>query len=596
MRGSKAADAAARRAYKNARRGLIINPATATTSGMSLFPEEAPYRVLARKYRPAAFDALIGQDAVVTTLANAIARNRLAQAWLLTGVRGVGKTSTARIIAKALNCIGPDGQGGPTISPCGVCANCVAIAAGQHIDVIEMDAASNTGVDNIREIIEAVRYASVSARYKVYIVDEVHMLSKGAFNALLKTLEEPPAHVKFIFATTEVGKVPATILSRCQRFDLKRVPAELLAAHFRMVTDAEGASAEPEALTLIARASEGSVRDGLSILDQAIAQAGAGAVTADAVRDMLGLADRGRVSALLGAILGGDAKAALAELDSAHGAGVEPQALMAGLLDMVHGISRAKLSGMADPALGEADRAAVSQWSGQLGFSALHRLWQLLLKGHADVGQAPVPQQAAEMAVLRAVHAASLPDPEKLAKLLADGGALAAGKTAPPPAQDGPPPAQDMAQENPQKIACPANPRALVVLFEGRREALLAKHLHDDVAVVDLQPGLVRLAQVGPLPSGFAADVRRSLEGWTGQDWTVSLDPAADGQHSLRQVAERLAADSRALALADPTVQALIREFPGAELVAITPAAAGRGDDDQAGADKADPDKRSALA
>ena len=289
---------------------------------MSLFPEDAPYRVLARKYRPADFDALIGQDAVVTTLGNAIARNRLAQAWLLTGVRGVGKTSTARIIAKALNCIGPDGAGGPTVTPCGECANCTAIAAGQHIDVIEIDAASNTGVDNIREIIEAVRYASVSARYKIYIVDEVHMLSKGAFNALLKTLEEPPPHVKFIFATTEVQKVPATILSRCQRFDLKRVPAELLAEHFRKVTEAEGAAAEPEALALIARAAEGSVRDGLSILDQAIAQAGSDAVSAQAVRDMLGLADRGRIAALLGAILSADPQAALAAVDSAHGAGV----------------------------------------------------------------------------------------------------------------------------------------------------------------------------------------------------------------------------------------------------------------------------------
>jgi len=575
---------------------------------MSLFPEDAPYRVLARKYRPAAFDALIGQDAVVTTLANAIARNRLAQAWLLTGVRGVGKTSTARIIAKALNCIGPDGQGGPTISPCGVCPNCCAIAAGQHIDVIEMDAASNTGVDNIREIIEAVRYASVSARYKVYIVDEVHMLSKGAFNALLKTLEEPPAHVKFIFATTEVGKVPATILSRCQRFDLKRVPAELLAEHFRKVSEAEGVAAEPEALTLIARASEGSVRDGLSILDQAIAQAGAGSVTADAVRDMLGLADRGRVSALLGAILEADARAALAALESAHGAGVEPQALIAGLLDMVHGISRAKLSGMADPALPEGDKAAVMEWAGKLGFSALHRLWQLLLKGHADVGQAPVPQQAAEMAVLRAVHAAGLPDPEKLAKLIADGGlatssaaiatnsaGLAAGlsaSTAPAPQSapaatiPSPPPAIPAASPAaaPEPPAIPTDAEGLVALFETRREAMLAKHLRDDVGVAEVRPGLLRLAPAGQVPASFAADVRRALEAWTGQGWTVSLDAGADGAESLRQIAERRAADARAVALADPTVQALMTEFPGAELMAVTPA------------QTPGPDKRSAVA
>jgi len=542
---------------------------------MSLFPEDAPYRVLARKYRPAAFDALIGQDAVVTTLANAIAKNRLAQAWLLTGVRGVGKTSTARIIAKALNCIGPDGQGGPTITPCGVCPNCEAIAAGQHIDVIEMDAASNTGVDNIREIIEAVRYASVSARYKVYIVDEVHMLSKGAFNALLKTLEEPPPHVKFIFATTEVGKVPATILSRCQRFDLKRIPAELLAEHFRNVTEAEGAAAEPEALTLIARASEGSVRDGLSILDQAIAQAGAGAVTAEAVRDMLGLADRGRVSGLLGAILEADAQAALAALDSAHGAGVEPQALIAGLLDMVHGISRAKLSGVADPALSEADRAAVMGWAGQLGFSALHRLWQLMLKGHADVGQAPVPQQAAEMAVLRAVHAAGLPDPEKLAKMIADGAlpaAAAAREGSPAPARQSapaamapPPPA------TPEAPVVPADAAGLVALFEDNREAMLAKHLRDDVAVAEVQPGLLRLAPVGQVPSSFAADVRRALEAWTGQGWTVSLDARPDGIESLQQAADRARQDAHEQALADPMVKALLAEFPDAEVVDPAP-------------------------
>jgi DNA-binding YbaB/EbfC family protein len=331
--------------------------------------------------------------------------------------------------------------------------------------------------------------------------------------------------------------VPATILSRCQRFDLKRVPAELLAEHFRKVTEAEGASAEPEALTLIARASEGSVRDGLSILDQAIAQAGAGAVTAEAVRDMLGLADRGRVSGLLGAILEADAQAALSALDSAHGAGVEPQALLAGLLDMVHGISRAKLSGMADPALPEADKVAVMGWAGQLGFSALHRLWQLLLKGHADVGQAPVPQQAAEMAVLRAVHAAGLPDPEKLAKLIADGSLPSGGggqESAPArtrqqaPSAIAPPPAE------PQSPAIPADAPGLVALFEDKREAMLAKHLRDDVAVAEVQPGLLRLAPVGQVPSSFAADVRRALEAWTGQGWTVSLDARPDGIESLR--------------------------------------------------------------
>lgn len=537
---------------------------------MSLFPEDAPYRVLARKYRPAAFDALIGQEAVVTTLANAIARNRLAQAWLLTGVRGVGKTSTARIIAKALNCIGPDGTGGPTVEPCGVCSNCVAIAQGQHIDVIEMDAASNTSVDDAREIIESVRYAPAQARYKVYIIDEAHMLSKNAWNALLKTLEEPPPHVKFVFATTDVQKLLPTILSRCQRFDLKRIPAEMLAAHFGKVADAEGVEAEAEALALIARAAEGSVRDGLSMLDQAIALAGAGPVTADSVRDMLGLADRGRTATLLGAILEADAAAAMAAVDSAHNAGVDPQALIGGLLDMVHGVTRARLSGSADPALPEADRAAIQRWSTELSFPALHRLWQLLLKGHAEVGQAPVPAQAAEMAILRCVHAAGLPDPEKLAKLVADGAVVtAAAPRAPQPAAA---PAPAMAQAPaPETARGPGNAAELVALFEARLEAFLAKQLRDDVAILTVEPGLLVLGQLGTLPAGFAADVRKCLLGWTGAPWDVRIEAAPDGATSLRQQADAARAAAHEAALEDPMVQALLREFPGAEVVSPAP-------------------------
>src|SRR3954465_11815365 len=294
-----------------------------------------PYRVLARKYRPQSFAELIGQDAMVRTLGNAIRRDRLAHAFLLTGVRGVGKTSTARLIAKALNCIGPDGKGGPTIDPCGGGAPCRAVAGGPHIGVVERAAPSHTGVDDVREIIEAVRYAAVSARYKVYIVDEVHMLSKNAFNALLKTLEEPPAHVKFLFATTEVNKVPVTVLSRCQRFDLRRISAEKLAQHFARVCTNEGVEAEIEALAMIARAAEGSARDGLSILDQAIAH-GAGGVTAAQVRDMLGLADRGRIRRLLGLVLTGDAGPSLTELDEAHELGIDPAQLLRGLMETLH--------------------------------------------------------------------------------------------------------------------------------------------------------------------------------------------------------------------------------------------------------------------
>ncbi|MBX7456901.1 DNA polymerase III subunit gamma/tau [Qipengyuania sp. 1NDH17] len=380
-----------------------------------------PYRVLARKYRPQTFAELIGQDAMVRTLANAIARDRLAHAFLMTGVRGVGKTSTARLIAKALNCIGPDGEGGPTISPCGVCEPCTAIAEGRHIDVIEMDAASHTGVDDVREIIEAVRYAAVSARYKIYIIDEVHMLSRNAFNALLKTLEEPPAHVKFLFATTEVDKLPVTVLSRTQRFDLRRIPVELLEAHFAEICRKEGVEAEDEALHIVANAAEGSVRDGLSILDQAIAHADmdtGGKVTAERVRDMLGLADRGAQRRLFAYILDGDAKSALAAVDDQYALGVEPLALMRSLMDLTHRIALTQVSGGEADATTAEEREQLTEWASRLEVGQVHRLWQLLLKGHEEVRHAPDPLVSARMALLRVLHASGMPDPGKLAKQL----------------------------------------------------------------------------------------------------------------------------------------------------------------------------------
>jgi len=342
-----------------------MDDAESPALGLDL-PEQLPpgggaaYRVLARKYRPQTFAELIGQDAMVKTLANAIERGRVAHAFLLTGVRGVGKTSTARLIAKALNCIGPDGQGGPTITPCGICEPCRAIAEGRHIDVIEIDAASHNGVENVREMTDAVRYAAVSARYKMYIIDEVHMLSKPAFNALLKTLEEPPEHVKFILATTEVDKVPVTVLSRCQRFDLRRIPAEKLAAHFAEVATAENVEIEPEAVAMIAGAAEGSARDGLSMLDQAIAY-GAGSVTAAQVRDMLGLADRGRIRRLLQLVLSGDATAALAELDQTHELGIDPMQLLRGLMEALHAATRAKAGASANALQSAEERAGAEE-------------------------------------------------------------------------------------------------------------------------------------------------------------------------------------------------------------------------------------------
>src|SRR6476469_4862935 len=382
-----------------------------------------PYRVLARKYRPQSFAELIGQEAMVRTLANAIARDRLAHAFLLTGVRGVGKTSTARLIAKALNCIGPDGTGGPTIDPCGQCEPCVAIAEGRHIDVIEMDAASHTGVDDVREIIEAVRYAAVSARYKIYIVDEVHMLSRNAFNALLKTLEEPPSHVKFLFATTEVEKLPVTVLSRTQRFDLRRIPTELLQQHFASICRQEGVEADEEALHLIAGAAEGSVRDGLSILDQAIAHADLdteGKVTAARVRDMLGLADKGAQRRLFAHLLEGDPQALMAALADQYALGVEPLALMRSLMELTNKITVCQVGGTGSDAPTPEERAVIEEWAQRLSPGQLHRLWQLLLKGYDEVRSAPDQLVAAQMALLRALHASDMPDPGTLAKSLED--------------------------------------------------------------------------------------------------------------------------------------------------------------------------------
>ncbi len=554
-------------------------------------PPPGEYRVLARKYRPADFAALLGQDAMVRTLGNAIARGQLAQAWLLTGVRGVGKTSTARIIAKALNCVGPDGQGGPTITPCGVCEPCVAIASGRHMDVIEMDAASNTGIDDIREIIEAVRYAAASARYKIYIIDEVHMLSKAAFNGLLKTLEEPPPHVKFIFATTEVGKLPVTVLSRCQRFDLRRISADVLVAHFGRIVELEGATAEAEALALIARAAEGSVRDGLSILDQAIAH-GAGAVTATAVRDMLGLSDRGSVRTLMGLLLAGEAASALSAFKDSYDLGTDPAQVVQELLELVHTVTRAKVADVDDPAMSAEERAVVRDWAARLSFGHLHRLWQLLLKGLAEVHAAPVPVQAAEMALLRIVHARSLPDPGELVRRLterSDDGAHAlsageAGRAATAASLVAAAAATDLAM--PQTPTLPAPPRrepadravrlppdfpALVALMEASREPRLAHALAEEVRLVDYAPPTLTLVAPAALGPGFPQQVMAALAQATGTRWTVTLARAEDhpATATLHEQAEAKIAAERAAALADPRIREILAAFPDATLLGL---------------------------
>ncbi len=409
--------------------------------GPSLFGEPAhaaPYRVLARKYRPTRFDDLIGQETMVRILRNAFATGRVAHAFMLTGVRGVGKTTTARIIARALNCTGPDGQGGPTADPCGVCANCVAILADRHPDVVEMDAASRTGVDDVREIIEATRYRPIQARAKVFIVDEVHMLSRNAFNALLKTLEEPPPHVKFVFATTELRKVPVTVLSRCQRFDLRRVRMAELAAHFGRIAAQEKVLAEPVALEVIARAADGSVRDGLSLLDQAIAQS-EDAVTEAAVVAMLGLADRGLVFDLMDAVMSGQPRQALQVTEAAHERGADLGMLLQDLLELVYTVTRLKsVPALRDSHdLSEAERTRGAALADRLSVPVLARAWQMLLKGVAEVETAPDRRAAAEMVLIRLCHVAELPPPGDLVRRLSGGTASGSGVSAPGPSGGG---------------------------------------------------------------------------------------------------------------------------------------------------------------
>lgn len=518
-----------------------------------------PYRVLARKYRPRTFAELIGQEAMVRTLGNAIRRERLAHAFLLTGVRGVGKTSTARLIAKALNCIGPDGQGGPTIDPCGVCEPCVAIAEGRHIDVIEMDAASHTGVDDMRAIIEAVRYAAVSARYKIYIIDEVHMLSKSAFNALLKTLEEPPAHVKFLFATTEADKLPVTVLSRCQRFDLRRIASPELAEHFARICGLEGVAAEDEALAMVAAAAEGSVRDGLSILDQAIAHAdldGDGTVTAEKVRDMLGLADKTAQRRLLAATLAGDGRTLLDLVAQQYALGVEPVALVRAQMELVHRITVAQLGGGESQATSAEEREAIEGWAKGLSAAQLHRLWQLLLKGHDEVRTAPDPLAAAQMALLRVLHAADLPDPGTLAKKLEELASRAPAAATPAPAH---------APEAPEPVAS-VDWAMLVQRVDNAGHLRIAQVMRDWVRPVEVLPGILRFQLAEGLSEDPSPDLRDALLKTTGERWQVER-AVGEAQPSLRERAEAAERSAKAALLANPLVQAAFAAFPDAELI-----------------------------
>jgi DNA polymerase-3 subunit gamma/tau len=545
------------------------------TDGASGFESAQGYRVLARKYRPASFDDLIGQDAMVRTLSNAFETGRIPQAWMLTGVRGVGKTTTARILARGLNYEGPGG-GGPTIRMAEFGAHCRAIVEGRHVDVHEMDAASHTGVSDIREITDAVRYKPMSARYKVTIIDEVHMLSTAAFNALLKTLEEPPEHAKFIFATTEIRKVPVTVLSRCQRFDLRRVDAGLLAAHLAKIAAAEQVRLEADAAALLARAAEGSVRDALSLLDQAIAH-GAGAVDAETVRAMLGLVDRLRVFDLLETALRGDAAGALALFDAQYRDGAEPATVIAELAETVHAVTRAKMAPDAPADAPEAEAARIADLANRLSLRALTRAWQLLLKGLGEVQGAPRPVAAAEMLLVRLCHAADLPTPDELVRRL-DG--------APTPAAAPPAPAPRGAAQGTSALA--AAPRAaeparspstadrpalarfedVVALAVERRDIPFKLALERQLHLVRFAPGVLEFRPAEGAPAGLAGEIARKLLDWTGERWMVAVS-SEDGAPTLQAQAE-----ARRLGLVDdvrghPGVAAVLARFPGAEIVDV---------------------------
>jgi DNA polymerase-3 subunit gamma/tau len=557
-------------------------------------PNPAPYRVLARKYRPTDFAGLIGQEAMVRTLSNAIQSGRLAHAFVLTGVRGVGKTTTARIIARALNCVGSDGNGGPTIDPCGVCDHCRAIAEDRHVDILEMDAASRTGVGDIREIIEGVRYRPTSARFKVYIIDEVHMLSTAAFNALLKTLEEPPEHVKFIFATTEIRKIPVTVLSRCQRFDLRRVDMEVLEKHFAAIAAKENAEIEPAALRLIARAADGSVRDGLSLLDQAISH-GAGAVGEAQVRDMLGLADRARVFDLLEAVMAGRIAPALDQMAEQYSLGADPAVVLQDMLELTHWLTRLKVTPDAAAAgtASETERVKGGQMAATLSMAQLARAWQMLLKGLTETRSAPNPLQAAEMAVVRLAYAADLPTPaEAIEQLRATppaprspggGGIATGGVTVVTAAQritegpgGGPSAALRLApapEEMPAPAALPGMPASfaeVVALFSDKREGILAAALKRDVRLVRFEPGRMEIRldderRHHDLP----AKLVRHLNEWTGRRWVVALNAIDPAEPTLAEQDAAVETRRREDAAGHPLVRAVLAAFPGAGIEVV---------------------------
>jgi DNA polymerase III subunit gamma/tau len=570
----------------------------ADSPGLDLGAAEGTgYRVLARKYRPASFDDLIGQDAMVRTISNAFESGRIPQAWILTGVRGVGKTTTARILARALNYELPDGSvTGPTIAMPAMGVHCQAIIESRHPDVLEMDAASHNSVEDVRQINDAIRYAPMSARYKVYILDEVHMLSGAAFNALLKTLEEPPPHAKFIFATTEIRKVPVTVLSRCQRFDLRRVDAALLVKHLGSIAEKEKIEVEPAALALIARAAEGSVRDSLSLLDQAIAHA-AGPVRAEDVRQMLGLADRVRVVDLFEALMKGDVAAALAELRAQYDIGADPAVILGDLAEFTHFVTRVKVvpSVADDVSLSEAERKRGREFAAQLSIRVLSRCWQMLLKGMTEVHVSGRPVAAAEMVLVRIAYAADLPTPDEVIRSLGETGAAPARPSgnggvasAPAPAQNfapryeaprgssrssaavSPRPADDPVAEQPQAPTLSVGSFAeLIALAADRRDINIKMALERDVRLVRCEDGQLEIALEASAPKTLVHDLQRKLTAWTGKRWIVVVSKE-QGQPTLRAQMDAKQGEIERGVESDPLVQAVLSRFPGAKIVGVT--------------------------
>ena len=567
------------------------------------------YRVLARKYRPSDFSALIGQEPMVRTLTNAFSTGRIAQAWMLTGVRGVGKTTTARILARALN-YRTAGIDRPSVDLAAPGEHCQAIMEGRHIDVIEMDAASHTGIDDVREIIEQVRYAPVSARYKVYIIDEVHMLSTQAFNGLLKTLEEPPPHVKFIFATTEIRKVPITVLSRCQRFDLRRVDAGVLVEHLRRIAGLEGIAVDDDSLAMIARAAEGSVRDSLSIFDQAIAHGG-GAVSADNVRSMLGLADRARVIDLFEHLMKGDAAAALAELRAQYDVGADPATVLTDLAEFNHLVTRLRFvpSAIYDAALAEEERRRAADFSKSLSVRVLSRTWQMLLKGIPEVQGSNRPMSAAEMLLIRIAHAADLPTLDEALRLLesgdrtavpspasarqsspvpaapsSNGGGTAVGTTrvpsgpgggqtmrlveaAPQPTELKPAPTPEPVEETSPVV--PVKSLAdIAALADANRDLAFKVQVKRCVRPVKIEPGRIEISLTDDAPKTLVGDLSQRLERWTGRRWMVTVSREAGGP-TLSEIESERRETALLDAKADPAVAAILSRFPGARIIDV---------------------------